>query len=80
MRYLIVACAFLSGCGTMSELISADSNAAIDRRAQRLANTYCAQPLAVREVDSRPRINKAIAPHVVKMDCYGDPANPIVSE
>ncbi len=74
---LCCALAGLSGCGTLTGILGADANATIDRNAKRFADSYCAQPLAVREADSRPRVNKAIGPHKAKMDCYGDPDNPI---
>lgn len=75
--FTLAALLLLSGCGTLSGLVGADANAAMDRAAKRFADSYCVQPLAVRETDSRPRVNKAISPHQARMDCYGDPANPI---
>lgn len=77
---LMSAIALTHGCGTVTSWLGEDKNAAIDRYAKRFADTYCTQPLAVRETDSRPRVNKAIAPHKGRLDCYGDPANPIVEQ
>jgi hypothetical protein len=74
----LVLVAFMAACGTLTGYLSGSDNANIDKAAKQLADGYCKQPEATRVKDSRPRINLAIAPHKLKMDCYGDADNPII--
>jgi hypothetical protein len=76
MRLLVIFVIALAGCTTLSNMLGGDVNAQIDKYGKKLADAYCTQPLAVRESDSRPRVNKAISPHHIELDCKGDPANP----
>jgi hypothetical protein len=82
MKTLLAAIAILmlSGCGTVSTWLGQDANTQIDKYGKKLADAYCKQPFAVRETDSRPRVNAAISPHKIKLDCYGDPDNPMPAQ
>jgi hypothetical protein len=66
----------LTGCGTATSFLGGSINQDIDKYGKKFADAYCTQPLSVRESDSRVRVNQAIAPHRVELDCFGDPKNP----